>query len=131
MLDTNAVVAALKKDQRVIDRLKALLPDDVGTTTVTLAELWFGALKSSRPQQTRAAVDAFLEPLDVVPFDRAAAEHCAVARRHLEKVGRPIGERDLLIAAIALSREAVVVTHNVREFERVPGLQHEDWMANR
>lgn len=129
LLDTNMCVAAIKKDERVLGRLRALSPDDVATTTVTLGELWFGAKKSSRPQASRAAVDAFLRPLDVLSFDQEAAEEYATARLHLERAGLPIGERDLLIAAIARSRSLTVVTHNVRELQRVPGLKHEDWLS--
>jgi tRNA(fMet)-specific endonuclease VapC len=94
---------------------------------ITLAELWFGALKSTRPERTRASVDAFLRPFEVLLFDRDAAGSYAEIRLRLERLGRPIGERDLLIAAIARSRSLTVVTHNVGEFGRVPGLTVEDW----
>jgi tRNA(fMet)-specific endonuclease VapC len=72
-------------------------------------------------------VDAFLKPFEVLPFAGEAAEEYAEIRLQLERVGRPIGERDLLIAATAKSRRLTVVTHNVREFARVPGLNVEDW----
>jgi tRNA(fMet)-specific endonuclease VapC len=103
-------------------------PADLGVSIITLAELWFGALKSSRPAQTRASVDAFLRPFEVLPLDREAAEAYAAIRLDVERAGRPIGERDLLIASIARSRGAVVVTHNVGEFSRVSGLKVEDWL---
>jgi tRNA(fMet)-specific endonuclease VapC len=64
----------------------------------------------------------------VLPFDREAADVYARARFELERVGRPIGERDLLIASIALARGLTVVTHNVSEFARVPGVKTEDWL---
>jgi tRNA(fMet)-specific endonuclease VapC len=73
-------------------------------------------------------MDAFLEPFEVLPFDHQAAEAYARARFELERVGRPIGERDLLIASIALARGLAVVTHNLSEFARVPGLKAEDWL---
>jgi tRNA(fMet)-specific endonuclease VapC len=128
LLDTNTCVYAIKRSATVIDRLKAMSPADLGVTIITLAELWFGALKSSRPAQTRASVDAFLRPLEVLPLDREAAEAYAAIRLDLERARRPIGERDLLIAAIARSRGVVVVTHNVGEFSRVSGLKVEDWL---
>lgn len=128
VLDTNTCVYALKLQGKVVARLKELVPDDVGVTIVTVAELWFGARKSARREATRREIDAFLEPLEVLPFDRAAAEHYAEARFALERVGRPIGERDLLIASVALARGLTVVTHNKTEFGRVPGLQMEDWV---
>jgi tRNA(fMet)-specific endonuclease VapC len=97
-------------------------------TIITVAELWFGARKSARPAVTRREMDGFLEPFEVLPFDREAAEAYARSRLALERMGRPIGERDLLIASIALARGLTVVTHNVSEFARVPGLTAEDWL---
>ena len=128
LLDTNICIFALKRRPEVLDRLQRLSPDDVAISSVTLAELWFGARKSSRPPSTRAAVDAFVQPLEVVPFDTDAAEHYAEIRLALERAGRPIGERDLLIASTARSRDFAVVTHNTAEFTRVPRLEVEDWV---
>jgi tRNA(fMet)-specific endonuclease VapC len=127
LLDTNTCVYAIKRDPRVLRSLQEHSPDDFGISAITVAELWFGAAKSSRPQQTRSNVDAFLKPFEVLPFAGEAAEEYAEIRLQLERVGRPIGERDLLIAATAKSRRLTVVTHNVREFARVPGLNVEDW----
>jgi tRNA(fMet)-specific endonuclease VapC len=128
LLDTNTCVYAIKRVPSVIERLQALSPDDLGVAVITLAELWFGARKSSRPERTRASVDAFLQPFEIVPLDKDAAEAYAEIRLRLERLGRPIGERDLLIASIARSRALTVVTHDVGEFGRVPGLTVEDWM---
>lgn len=127
LLDTNTCVYAIKRWPNVIGRLRRLSPDDVYVSTVTLAELWFGARKSSRPEATRASVDAFVRPFAVLDFDRAAAAAYAEIRLELERVGRPIGERDLLIASIARSQAMTVVTHNQREFSRVRDLSLEDW----
>jgi tRNA(fMet)-specific endonuclease VapC len=102
-------------------------PDDFAISAITVAELWFGASKSSRPRQTRSSVDAFLEPFEILPFAAEAAEEYAGIRLQLERVGQPIGERDLLIAATAKARRLTVVTHNVRESARVPDLEVEDW----
>ncbi len=128
LLDTNTCVYAIKRWPGVIDRLRSLTPEDVAVSSITLAELWFGAAKSSKPARTRASVDAFLRPFNVLGFEREAAATYAEIRLRLERVGRPIGERDLLIASIARSRRLTVVTHNVREFARVSGLRVEDWV---
>jgi tRNA(fMet)-specific endonuclease VapC len=128
VLDTNACIYALKLEGRVIEALRNHAPEDLGVTIITVAELWFGAQKSARPKATRREMDGFLEPFEVVPFDRDAADAYARVRFALERVGRPIGERDLLIASIALSRGLTVVTHNLAEFTRVPGLSTEDWV---
>lgn len=127
LLDTNTCVYAIKREPAVLGRLQEHGPDDFGISAITVAELWFGAAKSSRPQQTRSSVDAFLEPFEILPFTIEAARDYATIRLELEKGGRPIGERDLLIAATARSRHLTVVTSNVREFGRVSGLPVEDW----
>ena len=127
LLDTNTCVYALKRMPSVLERMRRLTPDDLAVSSVTLAELWFGARKSSRPEKTRASVDAFLRPLAVLDFDAGAAEAYAALRLDLERAGTPIGERDLLIAATASSRNLTVVTHNTREFSRMPGIGLEDW----
>jgi tRNA(fMet)-specific endonuclease VapC len=128
VLDTNTCIYALKLQGRVVERLRDHAPDDLGVTIITIAELWFGAHKSVRPPVARREMDGFLEPFAVLPFDLEAAEAYARVRFELERIGRPIGERDLLIASIALARGLSVVTHNVSEFERVPGLKTEDWL---
>jgi tRNA(fMet)-specific endonuclease VapC len=128
LLDTNTCVYAIKRNAEVLKRLRERSPEDFGISAITLAELWFGAAKSSRPQRTRASADAFLKPFEIIPFAGEAAEEYAEIRLQLERAGQPIGERDLLIAAIAKSRRLIVVTHNVREFSRVSGLKIEDWL---
>ncbi len=86
------------------------------------------ALKNPRPAATRREIDGFLEPFQALPFDHGAAAAYARTRLALERKGRPIGERDLMIASIALARDLVVVTHNTSEFARVPDLASEDWL---
>ncbi len=128
LLDTNTCVYALKDKGRVRARLRELSPDLLAVSTVTLAELRFGSLKSSRPEKNREVVDHFLGPLALLPFDREAALEYAAIRLVLERAGAPIGERDLLIASIARARRLAVVTHDLGEFRRVPGLVVEDWL---
>jgi len=129
VLDTNTCIYALKLQGRVVDTMRRHAPDDLAVTIVTVAELWFGARKSARPAATRREIDAFLDPLAVFPFDHAAAEAYAELRlAPSERAGRPIGERDLLIASIASARGLTVVTHNLSEFARVPRLRSEDWL---
>ena len=91
------------------------------------AELLFGVSKSSRKMAALSAVQAFLEPYELLPFAGDAAEHYADIRGRLEKKWEVIGPADLIIAATARAAGAVLVTHNTKEFSRVPGLQIEDW----
>lgn len=129
LLDTNICVAIIRKrPAHVLKRLQQQVPGSVGVSTITVAELAVGAAKSVQPEQNAVALDQFLLPLDVYEFDYRAAQTYGQIRAELERQGIPIGSMDLLIAAHAISRGLVVVTHNTRHFERIPGLQLEDWL---
>jgi tRNA(fMet)-specific endonuclease VapC len=126
LLDTNILIfAARDRPRSVRVRLQSVSPDEVAVPNIAIAELWFGAEKSDDPPRKRAAWSKFLEPYAVLPFDRDAAEEHARLRYLLRHA--PIGERDLLVAAIASAKGLGVVTNNLAEFTRVPGLRVEDW----
>lgn len=128
LLDTDISIYLLNgKLPEVEERLANLPAEQVGTTTVTAAELRFGALNSGRPQKNLARVETFLAPLTQVPFDERAAIQFGNVKQHLVSRGQLIGMMDLLIAACALTAGAVLVTNNVREFSRVPSLTVENW----
>ncbi|WP_226992341.1 type II toxin-antitoxin system tRNA(fMet)-specific endonuclease VapC [Desulfatibacillum aliphaticivorans] len=130
MLDTNICIYLIKrKPAAVVDRLRALSMSDVGISSITLAELEYGVAKSVRPEQNRDALTGFLAPLEIEGFGGQAAACYGALRAGLEKIGKPIGAMDTLIAAHALSLSAILVTNNTREFERVPGLVVENWAA--
>ena len=129
LFDTNACIDLMKLRDPLMTRARALGPGAIAVSTVTLAELWFGAHKSARPIRTRAEQDAFLAPFRVLDFDARAADRYASSRARLARAGTPIGDRDLMISAIALANARIVVTRNVGEFSRVTGLDVEDWMA--
>ncbi len=115
------------RDARVRHRFLAFAVGEVGISTITAAELAFGsALNQS--ERNRGAVERALESLAIAPFDLAAARSYAEVRTVLQRRGTPIGPLDMLIAAHALSLDVPLVTNNVREFRRVPGLQVENWL---
>lgn len=95
--------------------------------SVVAAELYTGALKSMNPTKNRLVVSDFLLPFAILPFDERSALHYADIRSQLEKKGTKIGPNDLMIAAISQANSAVLVTNNVKEFKRVPGLSVESW----
>jgi tRNA(fMet)-specific endonuclease VapC len=129
LLDTNICIYALnRRPPEVLDRLIDAGRDRVGISTVTAAELAFGAAKSARPR-TRVTVEAFLATMPVFDWGGDAVWRYAEIRFALEKTGRRIGERDLLIAAHALALDRTVVTNDEGEFSRVPGLRCENWVA--
>jgi tRNA(fMet)-specific endonuclease VapC len=126
LLDTNILIfAARNRPQAVRRRFQRMSPDDLAVSTISIAELWYGAEKCDDPPRRRDAWSKFLEPYPVLPFDREAALEHARLRYVLRH--RPIGERNLLVAAIASANGLGVVTNNVSEFARVPGLKVEDW----
>lgn len=129
MLDTHICIYVIRqKPEAVLARFRAFQVGDIGISTITLAELQYGAMKSARPKQNRESLKDFIAPLDVASFDNGASEAYGEIRVALEKSGRPIGAMDLLIAAHALSLDARLATNNEREFKRVRGLRVENWI---
>jgi tRNA(fMet)-specific endonuclease VapC len=130
LLDTNTCVEHLRHGtaSKVAARLKLAPPGSVVLCSVVVAELLYGAWRSSNPPTTRGQVLAFTSQFKSLPFDDAAAEPYGQLRAHLAAGGQLIGPYDLQIASIALARGLVVVTHNTKEFSRVPGLVLEDWL---
>ena len=129
LLDTNICIYLIKKKPlKVLEKLRTLAIADVGISAITLAELEFGVAKSSKPQQNNEALQSFVAPLEILPFDDRAACRYGEIRAHLEKKGQPIGSLDMLIAAHASSLALTLVTNNLREFKKVPGLTAESWV---
>ena len=130
LLDTNICVFVIrKKSKHALQRLRQHPAGVVGISTITLAELRYGADKSQDPPKNHAALNAFLAPLEVVEFNAQAAGQYGSIRADLEKRGLPIGPLDTLIAAHAQSLGLTLVTNNLSEFNRVSGLAVEDWTA--
>ena len=128
MLDTNICIYAMKnKPEHVLQRLKEEINDGVCISSITLAELEFGMKHSSNPTKNEQALLRFLLPFTILPFDASAAFEYGEIREYLQEKGTPIGPLDMLIAAHARSENMVLVTNNVREFERVPELEVENW----
>jgi len=128
MLDTNICIYLIKQQQReVIDKFQGIALGDMAISTVTVAEMMYGVGKSQYKEKNKAALQAFLAPLEMVDFDFAAAQQYGVVRAYLEKTGKPIGAYDLMIAAHALSLGLVLVTNNEQVFQRIPDLILENW----
>lgn len=126
LLDTNHVVYAIRGDGAVRRRIEQAYAAGIAVSAVTIAELEYGSLGNEQPERHRARWRRCIEPFPLLPFDHLAAIEHAALRRLLRH--DPISERDLLIAAIARARSLTVVTHNRREFARVPELAVEDWL---
>lgn len=128
MLDTNILIYTIRKrPKKVRDAFKEY-SDYLSMSAITLGELVYGAEKSAQPARNLADIEALAARVDVLPFDSQAALHFGQVRAELAKAGKPIGPYDLMIAGHARSRGLVLVTNNLREFKRVPGLRLENWV---
>jgi tRNA(fMet)-specific endonuclease VapC len=117
----------MRSQPAVVDRLTGVAPDDCAVSSITVYELYAGIEKCSDPSRERPKVERFLKTVHVVPFDLPAALESGRIRATLERAGQIIGPYDLLLAGHALTLQLVMVTNNVKEFTRVPGLLFEDW----
>jgi len=126
LLDVDTVSYALRGQGQVADRLLEHQPSELCISSITLAELSFGA-EAKRSQKLRRAIRSFTKDVTVVPFDQACAERFGVVAAALATRGEPIGVYDTLVAAQALCLGLTVVTNNTRHFSRVPGLAVENW----
>jgi tRNA(fMet)-specific endonuclease VapC len=128
LLDKNIAIYVIKR--RPIE-VRGVFNENAGRmaiSAITLSELLHGAEKSAKVAQNLAAVEEFASLLEVLPYSAKAAQHYGAIRTALEKVGRPIGVNDLHIAAHARSEGLTLVTNNLGEFKRVPGLITENWI---
>jgi tRNA(fMet)-specific endonuclease VapC len=128
LLDTNSWSQFLNgRSEKIRQRLEATPPGEIALCSVVKAELLYGAVKSARPAENLARIESLAERFVSFPFDDDAAQVYGVLRARLERSGMQIGPNDLLIAAIAVTRGATIVTHNTREFTRVEELALKDW----
>jgi tRNA(fMet)-specific endonuclease VapC len=128
LLDTNACIRYINgRSPRLRERVAATPRSLIGVSTITKAEMFYGSAKSQTPARSLEKQLEFLETIASVPFDDAAAIAYGTLRVDLERNGTPVGQHDMLIAAIAVSRGLTLVSHNTREFERIKGVTLEDW----
>jgi tRNA(fMet)-specific endonuclease VapC len=129
LIDTNICIYIIKQQPlQVLERFRAFPVGELGISSISVAELQFGVARSSNSGRNQQALDLVLTTLSVIPFDYAAALFYGQIRHLLEKKGIPIGPFDTLIAAHALQLNRTLVTNNLREFSRVPGLRLENWV---
>jgi len=128
LFDTNVCIRLLNNSsQTVLTRLVQQQPKDIYLCTVVQMELYYGAYRSTQTERNLSLLERFLSQFAVLPLDSSAAKVAGRIRSELAATGTPIGPSDLLIAAIALTHNLTLVTHNTREFSRVSGLAIEDW----
>lgn len=131
LLDTNIVIDVLKRRPIEVLSIFNANASRMAISAITLAELMHGAEKSQRMGESLLAIEDFCSRIEVLPYGAKAAQHYGAIRAALEKIGQPIGVNDLHIAGHARSEGLILVTNNVSEFERVPALEIENWVAER
>ena len=127
MLDTDTVSFALRGHGNVASRLLEHRPSEICISSITLAELRFGA-EAKRSRKLHKLIDTFIASVSVISFDQSAADRFALAASGLARRGEPIGTFDTLLAAQALAGGLTLVTNNSKHFQRVAGLKLENWL---
>ena len=129
LLDTNICIYIIKKKPvDVLKTLKTKSKKDIYVSSITIAELEYGVAKSNFPEKNKIALIEFLSIFNILPFDDTDAVEFGMIKTDLEKKGKIIGPMDLLIAGQAKSKKLILVTDNIKEFERVEGLKIENWV---
>ncbi|CAM3983969.1 type II toxin-antitoxin system VapC family toxin [Psychrobacter arenosus] len=128
LLDSNICIYIIKEQPpQVIEKFRQFQPQQIKLSTVSICELAFGVEKSGLIKN-KVALEKFVKPFAIEPFDQACIWHYARLRNELQAKGQVIGSLDMLIAAHALALDATLVTNNVKEFDRVPNLRVENWI---
>ncbi len=127
VLDTNTLIYFFKGLGNVSDRLLSIPPAEIGLPAIVLYELEVGIGKSGTSKKRKTQLKEFISLVNIISFGYEEARCAANIRIKLERKGVPIGPYDILIAASALADRGTLVTHNLKEFERVEGLKIEDW----
>lgn len=128
LLDTNILIYTIKNRPKQVREMFNRHSQQMSISTVTVGELIYGAERSSQPERNMADIEGLIARLGVLEFDASAAYHFGQLRAELYSKGQPIGPYDMMLAGQARSRGLILVSNNVKEFERVPGLRIENWV---
>ena len=129
LLDTNICIALIKADSRAVVEFNTK-NEECYLSTIVLAELYKGLYCSQRIERNLAVFREFIGPLEIIDFDQTAAEEFGKIQAELRRIGRPTGQLDAAIAAVARSRQDTLVTNNIRHFENIQNLQLENWLSS-
>ena len=129
LLDTNICIYIINKHPtKIIERISSLNPSEIKISSITVAEMEYGASKSENREMNRSALKRFLSSFEIINFDTKDAEIYGIIRAELERNGNIIGPYDMQLAAQALRWDYIFVTNNKKEFQRINGLKLENWM---
>ena len=128
LLDTNICIYIInKRSAKIVRKINSLEPSEIKISSITVAEMEYGASKSSNRKMNRDALNRFLSSFEIVNFDTGDAEIYGIIRAELERNGNIIGPYDMQLAAQALRGGYILVTNNTKEFQRIIGLNLENW----
>ncbi len=128
MLDTNIVIYTIKNRPEQVRKVFKQHENQMCISAVTKGELIYGAERSSQPERNLADIEGLVARLEVAPFENHASEHFGQLRAELYRIGQPIGPYDMMIAGHSRAMGLILVTNNIKEFKRVPGLRLENWV---
>ena len=129
LLDTNTCIYYLNRvSENLIAQFRKYSPSGIKLSSITVAELFFGAEKSNAKKKNWTIVESFVSTFEIIPFIEAGSRTYAKIRASLEKKGSPIGPMDLLIASVSLTNNFILVTNNTKEFSRISKLKLENWL---
>jgi tRNA(fMet)-specific endonuclease VapC len=129
LLDTNICIYFLNRaSERLIEHFHRLSPSEIKLSSITVAELFYGADKSKARIKNRKIAEEFVSTFQIIPFDARCCNYYSKIRNALEKSGTPIGPMDMLIASICLANNLIFVTNNTKEFKRITELKVENWL---
>jgi tRNA(fMet)-specific endonuclease VapC len=128
MLDTNICIYVMKSYPQALREKFNSLAEQLCISSITLGELHYGAEKSARRGDNLSAIEHFVARLEILPFEAKAAAHYGQVRAELERAGTPCGPHDMQIGGHARSEGLILVTNNIREFNRMPGIRVENWV---
>ena len=129
LLDTNTCIYFLNKaSDSIIAQFKKFSPSVIKLSSITVAELFFGAEKSKAKRKNWQIVESFISTFEIISFDGESSRIYAKIRAYLEEAGTPIGPMDLLIASICLANDFVLVTNNIKKFKRIKKIRLESWL---
>ncbi len=127
LLDTDICIYWLKNHQEVREKVKEVGWNQITICVITGAELYYGAYNSSRVTENLTRAEFFIQQLPILPLSNNALRRFGQLKAELRRIGQPVAEFDLLIASVALAENLILVTNNTRHYERIAGLQLENW----
>ena len=130
LLDTDICIYWLKGSRPILEHAEAIGPSRIAISTITVAELYFGAYNSAKVDENLARAEAFVRQVAVLPLNDSTLKTFGKLKTNLRKQGQPLADFDLLIAGTALAEGRILVTNNIQHYVRIPDLQLENWMVS-